>query len=160
MQCGFQREFNAQHSLLVLVGKFREVIDKRGYAGILLTDLSEAFDCINHESLIMRLKTYGFSLESITFIQSYLSNRIRRIKINSSFSEYSNAESGIPQGSISGPLFFAIFICDLLFDDIDIDLAIYADDTTPHAYDLERDTVIKSLEKILISLLTGSQIYL
>ena len=160
MQCGFRRGFNAQHSFLVLVGKFREVIDKRGYAGILLTDLSKAFDCINHESLIMRLKTYGFSLESLTFIQGYLSNRIQRIKINSSFSEYSNVESGIPQGSISGPLFFAIFICDLLFDDIDIDLANYVDDTTPHAYDLERDTVIKSLEKILISLLTGSQIYL
>ena len=99
-------------------------------------------------------------MTALTFIQGYLSNRIQRIKINSSFSEYSNVESGIPQGSISGPLFFAIFICDLLFDDIDIDLANYADDTAPHAYDLERDTVIKSLEKILISLLTGSQIHL
>ena len=58
-----------------------------------------------------------------------------------------NIESGLPQGSISGPLFFNIFICDLFFDDIDIDLANYADDTTPYAYDLELDKVIESLEK-------------
>ena len=109
--------------------------------------MSKAFDCINHELLLAKLHAYGFSLESLTFIQSYLSNQIQWVKINSSFREYSNVESGEPQGSISGPLFFNIFICDLLFDDIDIDLASYADDTTPYAYDLENEKVIKLLEK-------------
>ena len=108
---------------------------------------SKAFDCINHELLIAKLYAYGFSLESLTFIQSYLTNQIQRVKINSSFSEYSNVESGVPQGSISVSLFFNIFSCDLFFDDIDIDLANYADDTTPYAYDLELDKVIESLEK-------------
>ena len=147
LQCGFRKKFNAQHCLLVLVEKCPEVLNKRGYVGILLTDLSKAFDCINHELLIAKLHAYGFSLESLTFIQSYLTNRIQRVKINSSFSEYSNVESGVPEGSISGPLFFSIFICDLFFDDIDIDLANYADDTTPYDYDLELDKVIESLEK-------------
>ena len=53
----------------------------------------------------------------------------------------------MPQGSISEPLFFNIFIFDLFYDDIDIDLANFADDTASYAYDLERDKVIKSLEK-------------
>ena len=133
--------------MLVLVEKCHEVLDKRVYAGILLTDLSKAFDCINHEILIAKLHVYGFSLESLTFIQSYLTNRIQMVKINSLFSEYSNVESGVPQGSISGLLFFNILICDLFFDDIDIDSANYEDDATPYAYDLELDKVIKSLEK-------------
>ena len=147
LQCGFRKNLNAQNCLLVLVEKCREVLDKRGYDGILLTDLSKAFDCINHELLIAKLHAYNFSLELLTFIQSYLTNRIQRVKRNSSFSEYSNVESGLPQGSISGPLFLNIFICDSFFNDIDIDLANYADDTTPYAYDLELDKVIESLEK-------------
>ena len=106
LQCRFRKRFNAQHYLLILIEKCREALDKRGYAGILLTDLSKAFECINHELLLAKLHAYGFSLESLTFIQSYLSNQIRRFKINSSFSEYRNAESGVPQGSIPGPLFF------------------------------------------------------
>ena len=76
-------------------------------------------------------------LESLTFIQGYLSNQIQRVKINFSFSGYSNVESGVPQGSISVPLYFNIFICNLFFDDIDIDLVNYAATTTPYAYDLE-----------------------
>ena len=82
----------------------------------------------------MKLQTQDFSLESLTFIQSYLSNRVQKVKINSSFSDYSNVETGVPQGSISGPLFFNILISNLFFDDIDIDLENYADDTTPYAY--------------------------
>ena len=131
--------------MLVSVEKCLEVLDKRGYAAILLTDLSKAFDCINHVLLIAKLHAHGFSLESLTFIQSYLTNQIQRVKINSSFSEYSNVESGVPQGSISGPLFLNIFISDLFFDDIDIDLANYVDDTTPYAYHLELDKIIESL---------------
>ena len=107
LQGEFRKGFNAQ---LVLVEKCREVLDKRGYAGILLTDLSKAFDCINHELLNAKLHAYSFSLESLIFIQDYLPNRIQKVKINSSFSDYSNAESGVPQGSVSGPLFFNVFI--------------------------------------------------
>ena len=147
MQCGFRKGFNAQHCLLVLIEKCREVLDKQGYARVLLTDLSKTFDCINHELLLARLHAYGFSLESLTFIQSYLSNRIQRVKVNSSFSVYSNVESGVPQGSIPGPIFFNIFICDLFFDDIDIDLANFADDTIPYAYDIANGKAVKLIEK-------------
>ena len=147
LQYGFRKRFNGQHCLLVLIEKRREVLDKWGYAGVLLSNLSKAFNCFNRALLLAKLLTYGFSLESLTFIQSYLSNRIQRVKINSSFSDYSNVESGVPQESISGPLFFNIFICDLFFEDIDIDLANYADEMTPYAYNLENEKVTKLLEK-------------
>ena len=89
------------HCLLVLVKKCSEVLNKWGYAGILLTDLSKAFDWINCELLIAKLHAHGFSLKSLTFIQSYSTKNIQRARTNSSFSDYSNVESGIPKGSTS-----------------------------------------------------------
>ena len=109
--------------------------------------MSKALDFINHELLLANLHAYGFSLESLTFIQGYLSNRIQRLKINSSSSDYNNIDSGVPQGWIAGPHIFNIFICDLFFDDIDLGLANYADDTNQYAYDLENEKVIELLEK-------------
>ena len=132
LQCGFRKEFDAQHCLLVLVEKCCEDLYKRSHAGILLIVLSKAFDYINYELLTEKSLTYGFSLESLTFIQSYLSDRIQSVKTNPSFVDYDYIESGVLQGSMSGTLFFNILICDLLFDDID--LTNYIDDTIQHAY--------------------------
>ena len=109
--------------------------------------MSKALNCINHELLLAKLHGYGFSLESLIFVQGYLSTRIQRVKINSSSSDYNNDDSGVPQGWIAGPHIFNIFICDLFFDDIDLGLANYADDTNQYAYDLENEKVIELLEK-------------
>ena len=109
--------------------------------------MSKAFDCISHELIIVKLHTFNLSIESLTFTQSYLSNQIQRVKINFFFSGYSNVESGVLQGAVSGPLFFNIFISDLFVDHIGVDLANYADDTTPYAYDLQNENVINLLLK-------------
>ena len=107
---------STQHCLLVLIEKCRKVLNKRGFVGVLLTDLSKAFDCIDHELLITKLHAYGFNIKSLEFIHSYLYDQIQNVKINSSFSHWSNVESGIPQGSIKGSLHFNIYICDLFLD--------------------------------------------
>ena len=75
-QCGFRKGYSAQHCLLVMIEKFKEAID-RGYEfGALLTDLSKAFDCINHPLLIAKLYNYGVSPLSINLIFSYLNVHI------------------------------------------------------------------------------------
>ena len=79
-------------------------------------------------------------------MQSYLSNRKQRTKINSEFSPWEEILYRLPQGSILGPLLFNIFLCDLLFIMNDVDFATYADDNTPFFVDNNLDEVIFKLQ--------------
>ena len=80
-QCGFRKGYSPQHFLLVMIEKFKETIERENKFDALLTDLSKAFDCINHPLLIARMYSYGVSPLSINMIFSYLSNRTHRTKI-------------------------------------------------------------------------------
>ena len=80
--------------------KIKESIDKENEFGALLTDLSKAFDCIDHSLLIAKLHCYGMSSASLNLISSYLFQRTQHIKIDNSFSEKVSIEYGVPQGSI------------------------------------------------------------
>ena len=118
-----------------------------GQAGALLTDLSKAFDCIDYELLIAKLYAYGFDKSYLYFINSYLKGRKRRTKINSSYNAFAEIHLGIPQGSILGPLHFYIYICDLFFENSDIDIANYTDDNALYAYSSDLDALIFKLQK-------------
>ena len=114
-QCGFRKSYSTQQCLLALIEKWKSAIDKGKSFGALLTDLSKAFDCLPHELLIIKLHSYGFSLNALRLIHSYLSNRKQRTKINESYSSWEEILFGVPQGSILGPLLFNIVMCDLFF---------------------------------------------
>ena len=144
-QCGFRKGFSAQHCIIVMLEKWKKSVDKKGSSGVLLTDLSKAFDCLSHELLIAKLEAYGLSYSSLKFIDSYLRNRFQRVRVNSSYSKWSEILSGVPQGSILGPLIFNIYLCDLFFC-LSEDIANYADDNSPYATEKDIDTVIKTLE--------------
>ena len=66
LQCGFWKVFNAQHCLLAMIEKWRKTLDKGGEIGAVLTDLSKAFDCIDHILLIAKLDAYGFEQNPLT----------------------------------------------------------------------------------------------
>ena len=87
--CGYRKGLHIQYALLALIEKWKESLDKKGYAGAILMDLSKAFDTINHELLIAKLYAYGFDKNALTLVLNYLSNRWQRTKINASFSSWS-----------------------------------------------------------------------
>ena len=80
---------------------------------------------------LAKLNAYGFSLPALGLVQSYLSNRKQRTKINSEFSSWEEILFGVPQGSIMGSLLFNIFLCDLFFIMNDAEFASYADEILP-----------------------------
>ena len=117
-----------------MIEKLRKIRDEKGVFAVVLTELSKAFDCIPHQSLIAKLSAYGFGMKSVAFISAYLKNWKQKTKIGSTFGECLNIFVGVSQGSILGPVLFLIFIADLFHLNYDLDFASYADDTTPHIF--------------------------
>ena len=104
-QCGFRKGYKTQQCLLKMLEKWKQSVDGGKVFGALLTHLSKAFDCLDHELLIAKLNVYGFSLPALRLINDYLSNRRQRIRIGNSFSDWFKVILGVPQGPILGPLF-------------------------------------------------------
>ena len=86
--CGFRDGYSTQHTLFRLIEACRSTLEKKGCVGMVLMDLSKAYDCLSHDLLIAKLAAYGFGLKSLNLFSSYLSNRKQRVKYGNSFSEW------------------------------------------------------------------------
>ena len=145
--CGYRKGFNPQHALISMLEKWKAAIDKQGYGGGVLMDLSKAFDTLDHDLLIAKLHAYGFDINALKLVKSYLTNRWQRTRINDCYSSWSELIKGVPQGSVLGPLLFNLYINDLFFL-VHTDLCNYADDNTPHTCDMHLDKLMSKLENV------------
>ena len=142
-----------QSTLLRLVEDWRRALDNDKYVSAILMDLSRAFDCLPHDLLLRKLRTYGLTEKECSIVHSYLSNRKQQVKLGPHCSDWACIIKGVPQGSILGPLLFNIFINDISHALGQSSLYNYADDNTLSYSHCNHDVVAHTLQQDCSSVL-------
>ena len=134
--CPFQSAYRKFHStetaLLRIQNDLLLAINQQKLSALVLLDLSAAFDTIDHGILLARLSsTFGFTGPALNLLTSYLSDRFQLVSINSHSSSSSPMTTGVPQGSVLGPLLFSLYTTPLgnIVSSTPISYHFYADDT-------------------------------
>ena len=125
-QSGFRRKHSTETTVVFLVDKILERMDKRQFTGSVFIDLKKAFDVVNHNYLLYKLEHYGVRNDSLDWFRNYLTTRTQTVNFGNVLSTSSNVDYSVPQGSILGPLLFILFINDLPQC---LENGMYADDT-------------------------------
>lgn len=128
-QSGFRSLHSTLTALLEATNNWSVNIDKGLLNGVIFIDLRKAFDTIDHEILIRKLRSYGVDGDALRWFNSYLSNRSQKCSVNGRLSNASKISCGVPQGSIIGPLLFLVYINDLPNCLCNASAKLFADDT-------------------------------
>ena len=126
---GYRHSRSTQTALLQMYDRWVRAAHSGQVTGVVLLDLSAAFDLVDHNLLLEKLKIYGVDRELCEWISSYLNGRHQAVWLDHCFSPFLPCDVGVPQGSNLGPLFFLIFYNDLPFT-LGCDIDAYADDST------------------------------
>ena len=127
-QSGFRSFFSTDTCLTHLTNQIRFQMDRGFYTGIVMIDLQKAFDTVDHDILLQKLKALGFDPLAIKWFESYLKSRNKTTEINGIFSDPKVVPCEVPQGSILGPLLFLLYIIDMEAA-VSCQLILYADDS-------------------------------
>ena len=137
-QHGFRKDHSTVSAIFELTQFLYGNLDQGNVSHCVFIDYSKAFDTINHDILCNKLVVLGFDRQIVSWCQNYLTNRTQCVKTGDYVSPRLDINCGVPQGSILGPLFFIIYVNDLLelFDpDAKVQITLYADDTVLYVSD-------------------------
>ena len=149
-QYGFIKGKSTVLQLLKILEDWSEKLEIGGQIDVIYTDFEKAFDRVPHNRLISKLHSYNIDQNVINWIKAFLCGRKQYVKLNDQYSNASNVISGIPQGSILGPLLFIIYINELP-EICTSNLYLYADDAKLYKHilnPLDRTTIQEDLNKI------------
>ena len=128
-QHGFREGRSCQSQLLEIMELWTSWLDRGLAWDTIYLDFSKAFDSVPHQRLLLKIKQMGIKGDLLKWISSFLSERKQRVVVGENMSSWAKVKSGIPQGSVLGPILFIIFINDLPDNVKKSLLKIFADDT-------------------------------
>jgi hypothetical protein len=147
-QHGFRKGRSCTTQLLEVMEDFTKYLDDNDSFDVLYLDFKKAFDSVPHERLLLKMQTYGITGQVLQWVRNFLAGRVQRVRVGRAFSEQADVLSGIPQGSILGPILFTLFINDLP-DDISSVCKIFADDTKIYSCTSHSQTIQKDLDNLV-----------
>lgn len=154
-QHGFRAHRSTESAILQFINYVYLALEEKKHVAGVFIDLSKAFDTLDHNILVHKLKYLGIRGEPLNLFKSYLIGRKQAVYCNQSYSPLKSIDKGVPQGSVLGPIFFLIYINDIVNVSTNLEFVIYADDTTL----LVKDENLDSLHSNLISELNNIKLW-
>ena len=148
-QYGFKPGSTTVDCLVDLIEEISTCLDQGDYAVSIFLDLSKAFDTVNHSILLSKLLSYGIQKPHIDWFKSYLNKRKQIVFVNGNISDTMPITSGVPKGSILGPLLFLIYINDFTQSSDFFSMRLFADDTSLTASAKNIDELLFEINKEL-----------
>ena len=132
-QHGFRKEFSCETQLLGLERELAEALDEGGRVDAVFIDFAKAFDKVNHALIMEKLRLVVYNRELVNWVGDFLRNRVQKVRVNGILSEQVKVTSGVPQGSVLGPVLFNLFIGDI-GNNIKTKIRLFADDCVLYKY--------------------------